>query len=137
MISFGSRSLDPAHLLQLPFHGALQHRAQILLHGQALEDRRLLGEIAQAHARARVHRLLGHVHAVDDDGAILGRHEARQAVEGRRLARAVGSEQPHDFAGVDAQGQSLDHHAFAVRLADVSRFEPHFDDLSYFFSSLN
>jgi hypothetical protein len=42
-----------------------ENREEVLLHRQTAEDRRLLREIADAAARAHVHRILGHVRPVE------------------------------------------------------------------------
>src|SRR5262249_10790779 len=42
------------------------------------------------------------------EGTALRRVEPREAVEERRLARAVGTDQPHDLAGGDLEGDAVE-----------------------------
>src|SRR5690606_23589666 len=83
------------------------------------EHRRLLWQIADAAARALVHRFGGDVVAVEHDPALVGRDQADDHVEAGGLAGAVGAEQAHDLAGVEAQLEVAHDLALAVALAQA------------------
>ena len=79
----------------------LEHRANILLHGEAAEDRGFLRQIADAEPGALIHRQLGDVVAVELDGAAIGLDQAGDHVKHRGLAGAVRAEQSHRLAAAD------------------------------------
>ena len=76
----------------------LEHRADVLLDGEAAEDRGFLRQIADAEPRALIHRQLGDVVAVELDRAAIGLDQPGDHVEHRGLAGAVRAEQPDRFA---------------------------------------
>ncbi len=91
-----------------------EHGADVLLDREAAEDRGFLRQIADAEARALIHRQLGDVVAVELDGAAIGLDQAGDHVEHRGLAGAVRAEQAdrlaaahidadaaHDLAGAE------------------------------------
>src|SRR6185437_12338174 len=75
-----------------------EHRANVLLHGEATKDRGFLRQIADAKARALIHRQLGHIVAVEFDRAAIGLDEAGDHVEHRGLAGAVRAKQADGLA---------------------------------------
>ena len=87
------------------------------------EDRRLLRQVADALARADVHRIVGDVLAVERHAPRVGRREADRHVERGRLARAVRSEQADHLARGDVQAHTAHHGAPAVRLGQFVRLE--------------
>src|SRR5205085_5266684 len=99
-------------LLAARFHH-FQHRADILLHGEAAEDRGFLRQIADAEPRALIHRQLGDVMAVKLDGAAVGLDQAGDHVEHRGLAGAVRTEQADRFAAADIDADAAYHLAAA------------------------
>ncbi len=96
----------------------LDHSHDVLFDAHAAEDRRLLGQIADAHARALVHGLGGDVLAIQADAAIVRRDQAGDHVETGGLAGAVRPEQAHDLAAMQGEADALHHRPAAERLAD-------------------
>ena len=84
----------------------LEDGQDVLLDGQPAEDRRLLRQVADALPGPDVHRVVGDVDAVELDAARVGRRQADGHVEGRRLAGAVGPEQPDDLARRDLEADA-------------------------------
>ncbi len=99
----------------------LEHGADVVLHGQAAEDRGLLRQVADAEPRAAVHRHGGDVEAVDLDRPLVDRHEAGDHVEAGRLAGAVGAEQADRLAGAHAERHAAHHLAALVALGQAAR----------------
>ena len=101
MLNSSSSELSSASRFFLRGLDDLQHRADILLHGEAAEDRGFLRQIADAEPGALIHRQLGDVVAVEFDGAAIGLDQAGDHVEHRGLAGAVRAEQTHRLAAAD------------------------------------
>uniref|UniRef100_A0A0N4ZIQ5 GGDEF domain-containing protein n=1 Tax=Parastrongyloides trichosuri TaxID=131310 RepID=A0A0N4ZIQ5_PARTI len=97
----------------------LDHGHDVLFHGHAAEDGGFLRQIAQAHARALVHGLLGDVLIVQPDRAAVGGDQAGDHVEAGGLARPVRAQQARDLAARQAQRHALHHRTLAEGLADV------------------
>ena len=76
----------------------LEHGANVVLDVEAAKDRRLLRQIADAEARALIHRQTGDVVAVEFDLALVGLHQPGDHVEDGRLAGAVRAEQADRLA---------------------------------------
>ena len=72
---------------------------------------------------ARGDRVGGDARAVDAGLALVGREEAEQEIDGRRLARAVGAEQREDFARLDAQAQLIDGDAALEAFGEFKSFQ--------------
>ena len=101
----------------LPWHvERLQDGDQVLLHRHLAEYRRLLRQVAQAAARAEVHRQAGHVLPAEQHPPGVRTHEADDAVERRGLAGAVRPEEPDHFPTLDVEGNVLDDGPPAVAL---------------------
>ncbi len=58
-------------------------------------------------------------HAGDREGARVGRQHRGEHPDHGRLARSVGTEEPHDAPGIDLEAQRLDGDHVAVRLAQT------------------
>ena len=78
-----------------------EHGADVLLDGEAAEDRGFLRQIADAEPRALIHRQLGDVVAVELDRAAIGLDQAGDHVEHGGLAGAVRAEQADRLAAAD------------------------------------
>jgi hypothetical protein len=89
----------------------LKHGANVLLDTEAAEDRGFLRQIADAEARALVHRQRCHVESVEFDAAFVGLDQAGHHIEDRRLAGAVGPEQADRFAFAHVEAHPLDDFA--------------------------
>ncbi len=78
-----------------------QRRAiiEILGHAHIIIERHVFRHVTQM--RARLERLLENVEPGDAGPSGGRRHETRQDAHGRRFARAVRAEKPHDFALAD------------------------------------
>jgi hypothetical protein len=76
----------------------LENREQVLLDRHPPEDRRLLRKVGDPGARPPVHGQLGQVLLAELHHARVRRHEADDDRERRRLAGAVGAEEPDDLA---------------------------------------
>ena len=99
----------------------LEDREDVLLDRQPAEDRGLLRQVADALARADVHRIVGDVVAVEEHAAGIGRRQADDHRERRRLAGAVRPEQADDFARRDVEVDAFDDGAAAVGFREVAR----------------
>ena len=95
-----SSSSESSSCLALLLRGLddFEHRADVLLDGEAAEDRGFLRQIADAEPRALVHRQLRDVVAVELDRAAIGLDQPGDHVEHRGLAGAVRAEQADGFA---------------------------------------
>ncbi len=93
-----------------------EHGADVVLHVQAAKDRGFLRQVADAEARAPVHRQMRDVVAVEADDAAIGRNQPGDHVEDRGLAGAVRPEQADRLAGAQAQGRVVHHGAAAIAL---------------------
>ena len=101
MLNSSSSELSSASRFFLRGLDDLQHRADVLLDGEAAKDRGFLRQIADAEPGALIHRQLGDVVAVELDGAAVGLDQAGDHVEHRGLAGAVRPEQTHRLAAAD------------------------------------
>ena len=99
----------------------LENRHDVLLDRKPAEDRRLLRQVADALSRANVHRIVGHVLAVENHPPGVRRRQSHGHVERRRLAGAVGAEQTDDLARSDLEADAADDGAAAVRLGELVR----------------
>src|SRR6185503_5828795 len=79
----------------------LEHGANILFDSEAAKDRGFLRQVADAEPRALIHRQLGHVMAVEFDGAAIGLDQSGDHVEHRGLAGAVRTQQADRLAAAD------------------------------------
>ena len=102
----------------------LDHRHDVFSHAHAAEDRGFLRQIAQAHARALEHRLLGDIQAVEINLAVIDRDQAGDHVEAGGLAGAVGAKQPRHLAAPQSQAYVAHHGAAAERLSDIGDDQP-------------
>ena len=89
----------------------LEDRADVLLDGQAAEDRGLLRQVADAEAGAPVHRQPGDVVAVELDAAVVGLDQPGDHVEDGGLAGAVRAEQADRLAAPHIKRDALHHGA--------------------------
>src|SRR5690606_15885900 len=96
-----------------------EHGADVVLDGEAAEDRRLLRQIADAEPRAAVHRQARDVMAVELDRAFVGLDQSDDHVEGRRLAGAVRPEQADRCAAAQADGHVVHDAAAAEGLHEA------------------
>src|SRR2546422_2964076 len=113
-----------AHRPFLTAHPArLQDRQQVLLDGQLAENRRFLRQVAQAQARAPVHRQARNIAMVEFDRARIRPDEAHDHVEGGGLARAIGTEQTHYLAGGNSNRNTVDDTPLAVLFHQLLRHQ--------------
>src|SRR6266496_3581773 len=71
---------------------------EVLLDGEPRKDFSTLRYVAEAEPRAQVRRELGYISTVETDRAGARRQEPREALEQRRLAHAVATEDRRDRA---------------------------------------
>src|SRR2546429_3210307 len=102
----------------------LEDRQEILLDGELAEDRRLLREVADAHAAALVHGQTRDLFSLEEDPAAVGRQEAHHHVERRRLARAVRAQQADDLSALDVERHVVDDLPALEPLHQPLRDEP-------------
>src|SRR5207245_2310488 len=102
----------------------LEDRQEILLDGELAEDRRLLREVADAHAAAPVHGQTRDLFSLEEDAAAVGRQEAHHHVERRRLPGAVRAQQADDLSTLDVERHVVDDLAALEPLHDPLRDEP-------------
>ena len=86
-----------------------EHGADIVLDAQPAEDRGFLRQIADAEARALIHRQRGHIEAVEFDASVVGLDQTGDHVEHRGLAGAVRAEQADRLALAHVKAHALDH----------------------------
>ena len=115
-----ARRAGPRARLLVLLHD-LEHGPDVVLDREAAKDRGFLRQIADAEARAPVHRHLRDVVAVEFDPAGVDRDEAGDHVEAGRLARAVRAEQADRLAAADVHVDAVDDAAAAIGLGDAAR----------------
>ena len=74
---------------------------------------------------ALAHRLVGRVLAVEVDRALIGRLQAGDDAEQRRLARAGGPEQRHQLAAGHVQAHVVERDEAAEGLAQIADLDAH------------
>src|SRR5206468_8985833 len=98
---------------------------QVLSHGEVREDATVLGHEADAPARDTVGRPSRDVRAVEEDLAPVGRGEADDAPERRRLAHAIAPEDAHGLALVDLEAHPEQNLAQVIARVEVPHLEHH------------
>ena len=116
---FGQQVVERGLALLADRFDHLEHGADVVLHRKAAKDRGLLGQIADAHAGAAVHRQVGEIVAIEGDGPVVGRDQTGNQVEACRLAGAVGSEESDRFTAPHGQADAAQDGTLAVLLAEV------------------
>ena len=96
-----------------------EHRADVVLDVEPAEDRGLLRQIADAEARALIHRQVRDVVAVELDAAVVGLDQPGDHVEHRGLAGAVRPEQADRLAAPHVQAHALHDLAAAEAFLDA------------------
>src|SRR5207244_5494859 len=117
------QTLQPLATLGVPQGQGLEDRPHVVLDGELAEDRRLLGQVADAHPRPAVHRLRRDVAAVEPDLPAVGPDQAGDHVEGRGLPRPVGPEQPDNLPLRELYAHVVYHRATLVNLQQPARRE--------------
>src|SRR5581483_8155605 len=116
------------------FRGGSQrigHAVEVAEHAQHLDDTHAIGEreVAgrEADTRHGLAAFRGQGMAQHLDRACIRRDDAEQHQQGGGLARAVGAEQRHPFAGAHDQVDTVDRPLPAERLLERARFQgvPH------------
>ena len=102
----------------------LQHAIDVLLHGEAAEDRGFLRQIAEAQNGAAIHRQAGDIDAVEQDAPGVWPHQAHDRIEAGGLARAIGAQQAHHLALGHRERDIRQHHALVIAFGDGDYFEP-------------
>ena len=113
-----SRTAHKCTHLRIEIAAELQNCKEILLHREPAKDGRLLREIAQPEARARVHGGAGQIDPVEMDGSAIGGNETDDHVKARGLARAVGTEETHHLSTLDGEAHVVDDRARAETLCE-------------------
>src|SRR6266850_1011199 len=101
-----------------------------LEHGELREDLDELEAPRHAEAREGDGADPGDVSALEAHGAPARWQHARQHVDERGLARAVGTDDGDELTLADRQAHAVQRHVGAVELADVVRFENHAREVS-------
>ena len=81
-------------------------------------------QVADAQARAAIHRQGGDVGVVEQDGTRVRLHQPHDHVEGGGLAGTVGTQQPHRLAAPDADRHVPHDRALLVGLAEPPADQP-------------
>src|SRR5262245_11492297 len=97
----------------------LEDGEQVLLDGQLPEYGGFLRQITDALAASLVHGKPGDLFPFEEDSPAVGREQADHHVERRRLARAVGAQEPDDLAALDVEGNGVDDLAALEPLGEV------------------
>ena len=93
----------------------------VVEHGHAVEQRHVLERAADAELRDGVAGAAQDRAALEQDVAVVGHVEARQAVEERGLARAVGTDQAGNLARRHVEGDAVQSHD----AAEADRYGAH------------
>ena len=117
------QSVEAMLLLRLGELRRLKDRGDVLRDGELAKDGRLLREVADAERGAPVHGIIRDADVGEIDVAVRGLLKPHDHIERRRLARAVGSQEPDDLPFVHANGDAVDDRAAAEFLDEVSGFE--------------
>jgi hypothetical protein len=88
--------------------------------GRALEGLQVLEGARGADRGGDVRPLAGDLVALQDDRALGGWQDAGDHVERRRLARAIGTDERHDLAGLDVQVEVVQRRDPAVALGEAA-----------------
>src|SRR5439155_6392704 len=115
--------LQPIALLFRGQRKRFQHRKQIFFAGQLAKDRGLLRKIADSAAGPEVHGEVCDFVVVEEYAAGVGPGETYEDIKCRRLACAVGAEQPNDFTLSDLQFNVVNDLTATVRLAQIDGLE--------------
>ena len=94
----------------------MQHGLDVVFDREPPEYRSLLRQIPHAFLGAFVYRFLGDLLILEEDLTLVGLDQPDDHVERRRLAGAVGAEQPDDLALVDLDRNVVDDRACLVSL---------------------
>ena len=97
----------------------LENRQHVFLDGEAPEDGRFLREVPDAGTRSLVHGKAGEISMIKGYRALIGLDQSDDHAKRRRLARAVGSQQTHNFAAPDLDCDLIHHSALSVALDQV------------------
>ena len=100
-----------------------KYGADVVLDGQAAEDRSFLRQIADAQPRAAIHRHAADVETIDFDGSLVHRHQPGDHVEAGGLAGAIRPEQADSLAGPYAERNAAHDLAALVALGEAARDE--------------
>src|SRR6185437_15426448 len=102
----------------------LQDGEDVLLDGDAPEDKGLLRQVADTEPRATIHGQLVDVLAVDLDRAFVRRDQPGDHVEHGGFAGAIRPEQPHRLAAVELEAHAANHYALLEAFDDVADGQP-------------
>ncbi len=99
-------------------------KGNVLEHAHVVEERVVLKNEAGV---ALVGAELGDIRAVEEHaaGAVVGKFEAGDRAQERRLSRAAGPEQRDEFAGLDLQAHVVERGIARIFLGDVADFDAH------------
>ncbi len=132
-VAAAAAHLFQAQLIEQALHGLaafagahgqrFENRQQVLFHRQLAEDAGLLRQIADAAARALVHRQVGDVLIVHQDAPGIGADQPDDHVERRGFPRAVRAQQAHHFALLHEHRDIVHDAAAAIGLGDLPGFE--------------
>ena len=111
-------SLSGGERRRVEIAAGLEDRLHVVHDRHATEDRRFLRQVADALARAHVHRIIGEVHAVERDAPRVRRGETDRHVNGGGLAGAVGAELADDFSRIHREAHASNDGAATVRLGE-------------------
>jgi hypothetical protein len=89
--------------------------AEILADLEMGEDLAALGDVSDSRVEDLVRCVSGDVAVLETHRAFAGRRQAHDRAQGRRLARAVATEQHGDLARGDGEGDVAQHVALAVK----------------------
>src|SRR5262245_2694357 len=104
---------------------ALPSHLEVLHHREIGEDAAVLGHVAEPQARDAPHRKTVYAPAVEDDLAASRSHPPDDALQRRRLPRAVPAEEHRHLARPDFEGDVAEHLRTAVAGAEVAHRQHH------------
>ena len=118
-------------LIGLAEVGHLEHGPDVVLHAQATEYRRLLGQVAHAHLRTAVNGFIRKFRdaaliVLEENLPLVGLDEPDDHVERGRFPRSVGPEQADDFSLIHIDRDVVHHRSGLVFLDQFACVEAHF-----------
>ena len=99
----------------------LENGSDVVLDRESPENRRLLGQIADAEACPAVHRQMRDLCPIERDRALVGGDEPGDHVEHRGLSGAIGSKQSHGLSATDSEADPPHHRPAPIGLGELHR----------------
>src|SRR6185295_6202405 len=113
-VEFAEQHLEPVLSLGPAERQRLKHKQDVFLDGQLSKYRRLLWQITYPVARSKLHRQSRDVLRIQKNLSRVRPLESHDHIENRSLARAVRTQESHDFVLMNVERYIVDDYAFAI-----------------------